>query len=213
MSTSDPTGLTIPSGPSPSPSIDPRDASVDALAGQIARLANELFSGPPSPFQQPGPSAFNVGGGGLAATAPEHPPTPGYAQALPVASAPPPKESDLRTVPAAFSSLTGLPPLALARTPDGSGASPYFLDGAGFGAPSNASRLASPPASPPSAPAISPPTAVDLAAPVEDLPARPPAAPGIDFDVFEIRPEATPKLGAAPGIFDAASIKKDFPIL
>jgi cysteine desulfurase/selenocysteine lyase len=209
MSTSDPTGVTIPSGPSPSPPIDPRGASVDALAGQIARLASELFSGPPGPFQHPGPSAFNVGGGGLAATAPEHPPTPGHAQALPVASAPLPKESDLRTVPAAFSSLTGLPPLALARTPDGSGATPYFLDVAGFGGPSSASL----PASPPSAPAISPPAPLDLSAPAADPPSSAPAEPGIDFDAFEIRPEAAPKLGAASGIFDAASIKKDFPIL
>ncbi len=213
MSTSDPTGLTIPSGPSPSPSIDPRDASVDALAGQIARLANELFSGSPSPFQHPGPSAFNVGGGGLAATAPEHPPTPGYAQALPVASAPLPKESDLRTVPAAFSSLTGLPPLALARTPDSSGATPYFLDVAGFGAPLNASPSASPPASPPSASAISPPDLLDLSAPAEAPAVSPPAAHAIDVETFEIRPEAAPKLGASTGIFDAASIKKDFPIL
>jgi cysteine desulfurase / selenocysteine lyase len=212
MSTSDPTGVTIPGGPS----LDPRGASIDGLAGQIARLANELFSGAPSAFQHAGPSAFNVGGGGLAATAPEHPPTPGYAQAIPVASAPLPKESDLRAVPAAFSSLTGLPPLALARTPDGGGGTPYFLDVAGFapppGSPSalpSASPLLAPPAEPP----LSPPTALEIGAPVHDLPVSPPAASGIDFDVFEIRPEAAPKLGASTGIFDAASIKKDFPIL
>jgi len=185
----------------------------DGLAGQIARLANELFSGLPSPFQHAEPSAFNVGGGGLAATAPEHPPTPGHAQALPIASAPFPKESDLRTVPAAFSSLTGLPPLALARTPDGGGATPYFLDLAGFASPSASPGAPSSP-SLPAAPAISPPApAFEVAAPTDDLPASPPAARTAELEAFEIRPEVAPKLGASTGIFDAASIKKDFPIL
>src|SRR5450432_2820169 len=139
MSTSDPTGVTTPvtlAGASP-----PTDPT--GLAGAIARLANELFSGLPASAQHAGPSAFNVGGGGLAATAPEHPPTPGTLQSLPVASAPLPKESDLRTVPAAFSSLTGLPPLALVRTPDAAGASPYFLDIAGV-APSGGVPVAVP---------------------------------------------------------------------
>ena len=38
-----------------------------------------------------------------------------------------------------------------------------------------------------------------------------PAAAGVE--AFEIRPELEPKLGDSKGIFDAASIKKDFPIL
>jgi cysteine desulfurase/selenocysteine lyase len=159
MSTPDPTGVTLGSAASP----------IDALTSELARLANELFAA--------GPSAFNVGGGGLAATAPEHPPTPGPLQSLPVASAPLPKESDLRSVPAAFSSLTGLPPLALVTTPATVTASPYFLDDAG--------------------PRVSAPA---------------------EIEAFEIRPELAPRLGgndvAAPkGLFDAASIKKDFPIL
>ena len=215
MSTTDPTSVNVPvagaSGASP----------LDALTGEIARLANELFSGLPGSAQHPGPSAFNVGGGGLAATAPQHPPTPGHLQAVPVAGAPLPKESDLRTVPAAFSSLTGLPPLALVRTPEGVGASPYFLDVAGFASPAGAGRppsdfsvpdLGTPgPVASPSQPMETPPVASAAASPL-------PAAPSVDerasgIDAFEIRPELEPKLGASRGLFDAASIKKDFPIL
>ena len=193
MNTNDPTGVTAPvvAGAGAAP--------LDALTGEIARLANELFSGLPGSAQHPGPSAFNVGGGGLAATAPEHPPTPGHLQSFPVASAPLPKESDLRTVPAAFSSLTGLPPLALARTPEGSGVSPYFLDIAGFAAPG---------AAPASAPLAVP--GPELTTPV---PADGPVEATAEVEAFEIRPELEPKLGASTGIFDAASIKQDFPIL
>ena len=161
-------------------------APLEALSSELARLANELFRGGPL-GATPGPSAFNVGGGGLAATAPEHPPTPGHLQAVPVASAPLPKESDLRTVPAAFSSLTGVPPLALVTTPAAPASSPYFLDVAGFGAP-----------------AAAPPPAGSSPQPIE---------PTAGVEAFEVRPELAPKLGGSPGLFDAASIKKDFPIL
>ena len=224
MSAEDPTGVTTPVG------VAGGGAPLDALTTEIARLANELFSGLPGSAQHPGPSAFNVGGGGLAATAPEHPPTPGHLQSLPVASAPLPKESDLRTVPAAFSSLTGLPPLALVRTPEGVGAAPYFLDIAGFKAPGGA------PASPPSAvpgpelasavPAQPPtvnatPSAALALAAIEgvpvgssvEVPAAAGAASAPEVAAFEIRPELAPKLGDSKGIFDATSIKKDFPIL
>jgi cysteine desulfurase / selenocysteine lyase len=228
MSTNDPLGVTAPvavAGGAP---------PLDALTSELARLANELFSGSPGSAQHPGPSAFNVGGGGLAATAPEHPPTPGHLQSLPVASAPLPKESDLRTVPAAFSSLTGIPPLALVRTPEGAGASPYFLDIAGFGtpgfaAPGGASAsapsaapgpdlAAAGPAAAPRSPVEAPPVARPEVAPTAsaaDLPAASSTSAGTTPGVepFEIRPELAPKLGDSKGIFDAASIKKDFPIL
>ena len=227
MSTIDPTGVTTQLAGAGGA------APLDALTSEIARVANELFSGLPGSAQHPGPSAFNVGGGGLAASAPEHPPTPGPLQSFPVASAPLPKESDLRTVPAAFSSLTGIPPLALVRTPEGAGGSPYFLDIAGFaapggvppsaptglaapGAPSGASipDLASPvPAQPPlAATPIAAPEGVPTGSSVE-LPATSAPAPGREVDAFEIRPELAPRLGDSKGIFDAASIKKDFPIL
>jgi cysteine desulfurase/selenocysteine lyase len=235
MSANDPTGLTLPTSLAGSP--------LDALGSELARLANELFSGTPALSQHPGPSAFNVGGGGLAATAPEHPPTPGVLQSFPVASAPLPKESDLRTVPAAFSSLTGLPPLALVRTPDGSGASPYFLDIAGLGAAAPAAQSSayppSPSASAPPAPSGAPfASAPSVPSSAPFAPAALPfdatstvlsenAAPGLPGDVpatgapastpgletFEVRPDLVPKLGGSRGIFDAASIQKDFPIL
>jgi cysteine desulfurase/selenocysteine lyase len=188
MSTSDPTGVTVPG--------DVGAPGLDALTSELSRLANQLFSaGPLGP--SPGPSAFNVGGGGLAATAPEHPPTPGFVQSVPVASAPFPKESDLRSVPAAFSSLTGLPPLALVTTPAAPAAMPYFLEGAGVGAPGAASAQG---------------TSPDAPLPVSPLRAQPQVPVG-GFDAFEIRPELAPKLGSGRGVFDAASIKKDFPIL
>jgi cysteine desulfurase/selenocysteine lyase len=221
MSTSDPTGLIAPVAGATGA------APLDALTTQIARLANDLFSGLPGSAQHAGPSAFNVGGGGLAATAPEHPPTPGHLQSFPVASAPLPKESDLRTVPAAFSSLTGLPPLALVRTPEASGGAPYFLDVAGFASPASAPGrapfdvsapdLASPaPAEAPRPPVEVPPAALPEGAPVGSSAASPVPSAGeraIGLEAFEIRPELEPKLGASRGIFDAASIKKDFPIL
>jgi cysteine desulfurase / selenocysteine lyase len=233
MSTSDPTVVTTPV------SFGGGAAPLEALTSELARLANELFRGGPL-GPTPGPSAFNVGGGGLAATAPEHPPTPGNLQAVPVASAPLPKESDLRSVPAGFSSLTGLPPLALVTTPAAPAASPYFLDGAGLGAP--VGLPGSPETSPqaPQAPGVpfgsppQPPVGLDSASPYFlDLAgfAKPPAtgardpaapsAPPADLpasgsagvEAFEVRPELAPKLGGSRGLFDAASIKKDFPIL
>jgi cysteine desulfurase / selenocysteine lyase len=215
MNPTDPTGVPFPSaGATP----------LDALGSELARLANELFSGGPAVAQHAGPSAFNVGGGGLSATASEHPPTPGYVQSAPVASAPLPKESDLRTVPAAFSSLTGIPPLALVRTPDGAGASPYFLDIAGFATPGAAPPAAPPVSSPSSHSPSSHSPSAEVAAPAGVQPtldtagpsapeglAPVPASPGLE--AFEIRPDLVPKLGDSKGIFDAASIKKDFPIL
>jgi len=206
MSTNDPLGVTAPVA------VAGGAAPLDALTSELARLANELFSGLPGSAQHPGPSAFNVGGGGLAATAPEHPPTPGHLQGLPVASAPLPKESDLRTVPAAFSSLTGIPPLALVRTPEATGASPYFLDIAGFGLPGSAAPGGASPPAPPEAPTAQP-LEVAPAASSAELPATPSTGTPPGVEAFEIRPELPPKLGDSKGLFDAASIKKDFPIL
>ena len=218
MSTNDPTGVIAPVAAAGGA------APLDALTSELARLANELFSGLPGSAQHPGPSAFNVGGGGLAATAPEHPPTLGHLQSLPVASAPLPKESDLRTVPAAFSSLTGVPPLALVRTPEGAGVSPYFLDIAGFAPPGGSAQPVVPGAAPASlVPAAATQPSIDTmstavpeglpAGSSAELPELPNVAPASDVAAFEIRPELEPKLGASRGIFDAASIKKDFPIL
>jgi cysteine desulfurase/selenocysteine lyase len=142
-----------------------------ALTEQIARLASQLFAGLPAT-------------GGVNA-----PPAPGFVQQPPVASAPLPKESDLRTLPATLSD--GFPfalPLNLTDGPDPAATAPYFLALAGtppttttpapvphalptgFSPPTAAAPLGAPPTgfSPPTAAApldappmgFSPPTAV-----------------------------------------------------
>jgi cysteine desulfurase/selenocysteine lyase len=124
---------------------------------ELARVASEILR------QLPGPP--------LVPAVPVQPP---------IAGAPPPRESDLRSIPAAFAPLTGLPPLEVVRAPDPGPPTPYFLESAG--APSR----------------VEPP-----------LPAP---SPGF-LDAFEVRPEVVPAPRTTRSIFDAASIKKDFPIL
>ncbi|MES1172211.1 MAG: family 2A encapsulin nanocompartment cargo protein cysteine desulfurase, partial [Bacteroidota bacterium] len=158
-----------------------------------------------------------------------HPPTPGWLEQAPIASAPLPKESDLRSIPAALSPVTGFDPLTVAlasegRAADAGGGQPYFLEGAGFSS--------SAPSLPGSAPV---PAAVPTGTPAATAPAvpgsLPPSSPGSvppdgsaigmgipigDTSAFEVRPALVPKLGASGGqrgLFDAASIKRDFPIL
>jgi cysteine desulfurase/selenocysteine lyase len=87
------------------PSGDPNGALTD----QIARLANEMFAALP---------AANLNA----------PPAPGFAQQPPLPSAPPPKESDLRTLPTTL--FDGAPfglPLGLVADADQAAVEPYFL--------------------------------------------------------------------------------------
>jgi cysteine desulfurase/selenocysteine lyase len=130
MSTSDPSEVLLPSG-APSDGAGFGQDPFSALTGEISRLANQLFAQGPLSAPHQVPSALNVGGGGVSGLAPGHPPTPGFLQQPPIANAPVPKESDLRTIPAALSAGTGLDPLAAARSPDAAGATPYFLETAG----------------------------------------------------------------------------------
>jgi cysteine desulfurase/selenocysteine lyase len=97
------------------------------------------------------------------------PPAPAVPAQLPIASVPAPRESDLRSVPAALSPLTGLPPLSVARAPEAAPSSPYFL--------------------------------TESSAP----------APELAWDALEVRTDVV--LAPTRSIFDAASIKRDFPIL
>ena len=86
----------------------------------------------------PGPNALAVGAGG-ASPAVSAPPIPGVLKQPPLASAPLPKESDLRSLPAMFAETLGTTPVALAtqmggsnlRLSDPPGATPYFLELAG----------------------------------------------------------------------------------
>ncbi|HTB57831.1 MAG TPA: family 2A encapsulin nanocompartment cargo protein cysteine desulfurase [Polyangia bacterium] len=159
------------------------------LTGPITRLAAELFA------QAPG-SAGHV------------PPVPGAAATPPLwAVAPPPTESDLRTLPSTMANaLGGSAPLALVETPPAAASlTPYFLGIAGH--PSPASPVAPAFPAPPSA----------TAAPANGVPAgapeiSPALSPALSI-VSEFQPELVPDLPSTGGIFDPLRIKRDFPIL
>ena len=147
------------------------------LTGAITRLAAELFA------QAPG-SAGHL------------PPVPGAATTPPLwAVAPPPTESDLRTLPLTMANaLGGSAPLALLETPPAAASlTPYFLGIAGH----------------PSAASPSFPASPATSAPANVVPA---AAPELSSG-REFQPELVPDLPSADGIFDPLSIKRDFPIL
>ena len=227
---------------------DPSDAA--GLAKEIERLANTYFAGgsvpavggvpiaplpiaaaSPGVFPPPnlGPSALNVGAGG-ASPAVTLPPIPGPVHRLPLATTPPPKESDLRALPTVLSENLGTPSaITLASVGAGDAPQPYFLELAGLpsssapqGLPSAAQGLPSPSApqgylptelpawhetSVPSLPGAAPP-APDVASPRAAAPAAVANAPS-----YEFRPEVVPNLPSAPRPFDANGVKGDFPIL
>jgi cysteine desulfurase/selenocysteine lyase len=85
--------------------------------------------GPVAP-PNPGPAALNVGAGGFSG-AQNGPPTPGFLQQLPVASAPFPKESDLRSVPPQAAHLLGVPLMIEEPSLPQPSSTPYFLELAG----------------------------------------------------------------------------------
>jgi cysteine desulfurase/selenocysteine lyase len=151
------------------------------LTGALTRLAEELFARAPG-------SATPL-------------PAPGAATAPPLwAVAPPPTESDLRTLPLTMANaLTGSAPLGLLETPPAlSSLTPYFLEIAGHPSPAS-----------PAFPA--PPAATG--APANAFPAgAPELSPGL-ASVSEFQPQLVPDLPSAGGIFDPLSIKRDFPIL
>jgi cysteine desulfurase/selenocysteine lyase len=154
------------------------------LTGAITRLAEELFGRVPGP----GPAGHL-------------PPVPGAATTPPLwAVAPPPTESDLRTLPLTIANvLGGSAPLALVETPPAAASlTPYFLGIAGHPSPA--------PSASPSLPAS--PTASTNLAPVT----VPESSPGLSI-TSEFQPELVPELPSAGGIFDPLSIKRDFPIL
>ena len=205
-------------------------ASDAVFAAELARLAQQVLSqlpagalgggpatagapsvspnAPPSGLSRLAPSALSVGAGGVSSSQ-SAPPTPGFAQALPIASAPPPKESDLRTVPALFSETFGFSaPLTPTVSADaGGGAAPgfYFLDAAGV-------RDAVPPSAPAAPPPAVPATAGAATAPPVSGAAPPePAISSVATAPFN--PELVPHAGDSRGIFDPVSIRRDFPIL
>jgi cysteine desulfurase / selenocysteine lyase len=231
------------------------------LAGQVARLANELFTtsaaprsaevlpgslavpgagalGPESlappmagPLPAPprvGPSALNVGGGGLSG-AQHQPPLPGFLHTPPLAASPVPKEADVRPAPTLLAEFFGGPtPLELMLSADSHAPSstPYFLNHAGLqqsGAPVSSPRSLTPPSLPTEAPALAgaaAPAAVALpsgsgirAPNFERLFGDPSGAAPTPGVTAGYSPELVPDLPKTPGLFDPHSIKQDFPIL
>ncbi len=222
--------------------------STSDLTAEVARLANLFFAGAPSappgteapslvgaapelPGEVPaphvpprfGPSALNVGGGGISG-AQTQPPIPGFMHTPPLAASPVPKEADVRPAPTQLAEFFGTPtPLELmlsadTRTPS---ATPYFMEHAGMptAAPAPSSPAPSAPALPgalpvaPTLPGASP--AMPLASPAPSNDVTRPVLPAEAFTSPVFSPELVPDLGpsASPGAFDAYSIKKDFPIL
>jgi cysteine desulfurase/selenocysteine lyase len=239
MNTSDAGGARLPDGLTlaPSPGAAAGAQGEGTFAAELARLANQVLAqlpgaampgGAPLPAAAPvspslgfapqpvapphlGPSALDVGGGGVSGGQ-SLPPFPGFMHAPPIASAPPPKESDLRSVPAIFSESLGLSsPLVLARAaPSDAGSPPaaafYFLDVAG---PPAAAPLSSPSA-PPLSSTTRPASAPSLPSATQPAAAATPSA-GIASAPFN--PELVPDLSAPGGAFDPLSIRRDFPIL
>jgi cysteine desulfurase/selenocysteine lyase len=121
-------------------------ASLPLVPGLDARLP---APGPVAPPSGVLPAAASVGAGGISPGSGAIPPFPGFVQQPPIASGPWPKESDLRTLPAMLSELTGLSsPVALAGAPEslpglpegfpgafGQGMDPHFPFGSGFSVP------------------------------------------------------------------------------
>jgi len=211
------------------------------LAREIERLANQLFGGgapalAPSVGPQAGehslPNALSVGAGG-ASSAVTAPPVPGPLHRPPLAATPPPKESDLRNLPAMFAEPLGTTPIALVRQLSGASSSestPYFLGLAGLpgAAPNPPGSVPTPGPSaplPPAAPGFPAFSTGSPAVPslvegvprsaLPDAPADAPVAtePKPFVTSYEFQPELVPDVGSSGGAFDAASVKRDFPIL
>src|SRR4051794_4332006 len=125
-------------GPEASSLVTPGVPQPPGAPAAIDRAQAPSYTTVPPVAPSPGPSALAVGAGG-ASPAVNGPPIPGVLKQPPIASAPLPKESDLRTLPAMFAETLGTTPVALAAHPDGAqvplsgppGATPYFLEFAG----------------------------------------------------------------------------------
>jgi cysteine desulfurase/selenocysteine lyase len=176
-----------------------------------------------------GPNAANLGAGGVS-PAVMLPPIPGPAHQLPLAATPPPKESDLRAIPTQLSEHLGFPsPIASASGQRLEPDKPYFLGLAGM--PSTSLPLAgvpAPSASPiqaPGRPAVPSQAGDFMLVPlsaerepvptVPDMPAAHPAAspPLPVSSTYEFQPEISADLAPTRDIFDANTIRRDFPIL
>jgi cysteine desulfurase/selenocysteine lyase len=163
-----------------------------------------LQAAAPAPLPPPGlgPAAASVGAGGVS-TSQAAPPTPGFLQQPPLASAPPPRESDLRNVLVSGPASVGAPSsLLLPQLPAAPSGVPYFME------------IAGPPAGFPR------PEAHGQSVPESAaLPSGLDAGRGFVFSPklgplgHEHAVEAVPNLPAGSRIFDPHAVKRDFPIL
>ncbi|HVZ35059.1 MAG TPA: SufS family cysteine desulfurase, partial [Polyangiaceae bacterium] len=196
-------------------------SDVPALRGGHALPAG-VTPGPVVPHN-PGPSALAFGAGG-ASPAVSHPPSPGVFHAPPLAVAPAPKESDLRALPAMFAESAGTTPLALAVRPEPSSPQPYFLEFAGLpgglAAPSPSFDLAKlqGPSGPAwaAAPGLPSTQAAELGTPptVSRVPATAAAErPEVGTRALRYEPEVAAVEHSPSDPFDAAGVRRDFPIL
>jgi cysteine desulfurase/selenocysteine lyase len=205
------------SSPIPLEGVGAEGSSIDlaqTMGKAIEQLANELFArglplpgapgwGPPSGR----PSALGVGAGGISPSL-SAPSVPGPLKQPSVPVAPPPKESDFRSISGTLSDGLGpasIFPLSTAGEP--AEASPYFLEIAGL--PAGESRAPNRDAS-----AFAPSPAPTAEAPVEPAAAQayvPPSASASPAGGF--RPELVPELATTPRFSIGQTIKKDFPIL
>lgn len=173
--------------------------AVDELTRLAAEVLGQLAAAGVAPRSgfDPLPSAAHVGAGGVSG-AQTLPPVPGPLQTMPLANAPAPKESDLRNPPTSAAAMVGLPSPVLTfplAPPHVGGSTPYFLDIAG---PARGGADGQPFATP---------------APSPDV-ARGQMPPDLGRVVQEFQPTLAPS-AVAPGrsLFDAASVKREFPIL
>ena len=201
-----PAAVAVPQGlPTAAPGL-PAVSPVLVPLGEAARVA-----APPNP----GPSALAVGAGGVSG-AQNAPPTPGFLQAPPVASAPPPRESDLRNIPTTVSQAFGLPsPVLATASAPASLPGPYFLD------------LAGPPPGIAQGGELPGPAGLEAldvldlgfvpaehgATPVAAEAPEPPAPPALEGLDRALVPAERATVAPAGRIFDGHVIKRDFPIL
>jgi cysteine desulfurase/selenocysteine lyase len=111
------------------------------LPGPGAALPGALYGAGTPVTQTPGPSAARPSAGGVS-TGNTAPPTPGVLQAPPIASAPPLKESDLRSMVALAAEQLGLPATAFAVTPSAAQGVPPNVHGGGFPSPFSLEKIA-----------------------------------------------------------------------
>ncbi len=120
-------------------SVPPTPLATPGVGGAVPSALPTPVTGPvpsPGPLPPPrvGPSAANVGGGGVSG-AQHQPPMPGFMHSPPLAASPFPKEADVRPAPTLAAELLGAPsPLELmlsvdSRTPS---TTPYFMEHAGL---------------------------------------------------------------------------------